>query len=325
MADQLEQESLEIKQNQLLSHPRGVILNQNTDAMKARLIDWACHGPSGVDIPQDIPLTRPQTRELNERIRREMAYRNLPMITPIPLPPPISGNIPPLRPPKGKDTYRPITGTYDKPPRRHDPAAPPERSDWTPPTQPPPRPLRPQSQAPITTSTRNYPPIPYDEDRPLFKRHITHSSELPPPPYPNTNTTSSTVYVYNATPPPKGQAWKVGFTKAFDRPSTANPDPLLRLTLQSVTYAPHYPNMLCLRVAHTPGLENADRLHGIREVVRKGFFGEGNVKLKLARTFTDIIVTFEESGPPAPQATTAATQVTKLLDLRRANHPAKYI
>jgi len=84
--------------------------------------------------------------------------------------------------------------------------------------------------------------------------------------------------------------------------------------------------MLCLRVTYSPGLENADLTQGLREVAKRGFFGKGNINFTIARTFTDIIATFGEGAPKPPlQATTAATQISNLLDLRRANHPAKYI
>jgi len=298
LIDQLGRESREARGNKALSQERVVILNQETDSLRTGLINWACHGPSGPDIPQNIPLTGFQVDTLNERIRRELAYRGLPMITPIPRPPPPTSSIPPLQPPVPKATYYPITGTFDKsgpqPPRptNDEPGAPPERSDWSPPPQPP----SDRRQSAPTTSTRNYPPIPCKEDGPLFRRDITHSAELPPT-YPNPNTTSSTVYVHNADPPPRGQAWKTGFTKAFDRYSSTNPDPRLRLTLRSVSYAPHYPNMLCLRVIHSPGLENSDLLHGIRGIAKRGFFGEGNINFSIARTFTDIIVTFGQESP----------------------------
>jgi len=316
LIDQLERESFEIRQDKTLSHGRAVILNQDTDALRAGLIEWASYGPSGRDIPRYIPLTGFQVEVLNERIRKELAYRGLPMITPILRPQPHTTNIPPLQPPRPKEAYyhhgRVQQTTTGK--KELDPTV----TATT------------QVQRPLTSGT-------YHNERsqlslyllqrghPLFRMDITHSAELPPT-YPNPYTTSMTVFVYNGDKPPRGQAWKVGFTRAFDSRSAANSDTCLRMTLKSVSYAPHYPKMLCLRVIHSPGLENQDLLHGLREVARGGLFGKDNINCTITRTFTDIIVTFGEGAhKPPPQATTAASQITKLLDLRRANHPAKYI
>jgi len=95
---------------------RAVILNQETDLFRAHVLRWACNGPEGQDIPDDLPLNRSQVRILNERIRRAMAYKGLPMFTPVPLPPLPTSNIPPLRPARPRDSYRPITGIYDRAP-----------------------------------------------------------------------------------------------------------------------------------------------------------------------------------------------------------------
>jgi len=81
--------------------------------------------------------------------------------------------------------------------------------------------------------------------------------------------------------------------------------------------------MLYLRVTHTPGLENPDLLDGLQEFARRGCFGKNKVNFTIARTFTDIIVTFGEGAPGHQHK--LRRQITKLLDLRRANHPAKYI
>ena len=316
VADQLEQESREKKESQSLHRSRGVILSQETDVMRAHLINWACHGPSGPDIPQDIPLTGPQTRELNERLRAKLAYQSLPMITPIPLPPPPSSNIPPLRPPRERDSYCPITGTYDKLPGNSR-TAPSEVSDWHPPAR--------STRGHQTPHTESKPTRPTRDDNPLFIRDISHSAELPPT-YPNNNTTRSTAYVCNANTPPKGQAWKPALTRIFNNTAVEDPDPRRRIRLESVTYAPHYPNMLCLRVSHSPGLENTELLQALKSLGEKKILGEKRNNFTIARTFTDIIVTTEKGGPElSTLATTAATQITKLLDIRRANHPAKYI
>jgi len=99
LADQLERGSQRIKQdaaNSTLFPGRAVTLNQETDPFRAFILGWACHGPSGRDIPGHLPLNRSQVRVLNERVRRVMANRGLQMITPVPLPPLPTTNVPPL-------------------------------------------------------------------------------------------------------------------------------------------------------------------------------------------------------------------------------------
>ena len=240
LIDQLEWENLkrqQEKENWRLSEGRKTIINQEADHMKAALLHWACFGPSGQDIPQDIPLTSFQVNILNERIRKELAYRGLPMITPIPRPPPPSSNIPPLHPSRPSTAYYPTTGTFDKA------RAPPEKSDWLPPSLTPP----PTQQA---TTTRRNTTIARPDTNPLFTREFTHTSELPPS-YPNEKTTSSTAYVHNVERPPKGYAWKAAFIKHFNNASSRLLNLHLRIKLENVSYAPHYPDMLCLRISHT--------------------------------------------------------------------------
>lgn len=156
----LEQEHVELKQDKSLSQERSTILLQETDPLRAHLYHWASHGPSGLDIPQDIPLTCSQVHVLNQRVRMELAHRGLPIITPIPLPPLPGTNLPPLRSHRLEDTsYRRITGTYDKHPPTtgtFDKPGAPERSDWTPPLQAP----GPRNHQRLTpkTGTIGYPP-----------------------------------------------------------------------------------------------------------------------------------------------------------------------
>jgi len=119
LVDRLEQESRDIKQDQIdrtLFPGRAVILNKEVDQFRAFVLDWVCHGLEGKDIPNNIPLTRPQIRILNERVWNLAAQKGVQM-TLIPLPPreQHTNGIPP--PNRQRDqpssVYYPITGTYE--------------------------------------------------------------------------------------------------------------------------------------------------------------------------------------------------------------------
>lgn len=130
---------------------------------------------------------------------------------------------------------------------------------------------------------------------------------------PAPHTTSSTVYVHDASAPPKGQYWKLNFKWAFDRISGQHAVPSLRPTLTTVSYAQHYPNILCLRISHTPGLSNSDLTQSLQFLAKEKTFGPANNQFSISRTFTDIVVTFEGNTNLPAQATTSANQIAKHL------------
>jgi len=158
---------------------------------------------------------------------------------------------------------------------------------------------------------------------PLQEDH--HPEQGPPLSDPDPNTTSSTVYVYNTNTPPRGQSWKPAFKRAFDRISSGHPVQRLRVTLKTATYAPHYPNMICLRISHAAGLSNTDLLQALQKLGEGQAFGPNKNRFCVGRTFTDIVITFEEGTNLPAQATTAASQIARFLGLERANHPPKWI
>ena len=105
------------------------------------------------------------------------------------------------------------------------------------------------------------------------------------------------------------------FQSDFDRTSSGHPSPRLSMSITSASYAPHYPNMLCLSIAHAPGLSNTDLLQALRRPAEGNVFGPGNNRFSLGYTFTDIFVTFEEDTKLPDQATTAASQIARYLGL----------
>jgi len=83
--------------------------------------------------------------------------------------------------------------------------------------------------------------------------------------------------------------------------------------------------MLCLRVIHEPGLSNDDLTKAISTLVENWVFGPFQNTFIIGRTFSNLIIIFQEQLNLPTQATTVATQVAKVLGLSCTNHPAKYI
>jgi len=120
LTNQLEEETHQTalhQANKILFLIRAVIIQQEVDQIRAFIMDWACHGPAGKNMPNNIPLTGAQAREIDERLKRIAVLKGIRIDSvPIPSPPLHAG----IHPSAGRQPP-------DLQPKQH----PPERSDWS--------------------------------------------------------------------------------------------------------------------------------------------------------------------------------------------------
>jgi len=172
-----------------------------------------------------------------------------------------------------KETPKTVTtDTYRGPP--------PGRSDWTPPTETAPA----KRDPPATKPPRLHP---------MYK----HTNDIPAVD-PLSHQTISTVYVHQIPRPAPDETWTTQLKRAFNQASADHLPINDKITLENITWPPHYLNTIYLRVIHRPGFKSTDLGQALTSLQHKSkIFGAQNGTVGVGQTFTDIIVTFPFNTP----------------------------
>ena len=112
--------------------------------------------------------------------------------------------------------------------------------------------------------------------------------------------------------------------EAFNKASKETLPGACRLEGIRVSYVPPYKNTLFLSIRHRPGMDS-DTIRRAVLKVRESLFGGRRGEVVVARTVTDLIVTFPLGTTLSGSTPMEASRITTLLGIERASHPSKWL